>query len=114
MLGCPGDCSSKEIITEMIDMALRNFGRVDQVAVNAGITLFGNFLDYSREDFFNVTRVNQAGTFFLTQAAAKVMKNQESGGTILFTSSVTAHQSHENLAAYPKQVGMEITTSIYR
>lgn len=100
VLGCPGDCSSKEIITEMIDMALRNFGRVDQVAVNAGITLFGNFLDYSREDFFNVTRVNQAGTFFLTQAAAKVMKNQESGGTILFTSSVTAHQSHENLAAY--------------
>ena len=47
-----------------------------------------------------VTRVNQAGTFFLTQAAARVMKEQESGGSILLTSSVTAHQSHENLAAY--------------
>lgn len=100
ILGCPGDASSQEIIQKMIELALRNFGRIDQVVINAGITLFGNFLDYSREDFFNVTRVNQAGTFFLTQAAAKVMKNQEFGGAILLTSSVTAHQSHENLAAY--------------
>ncbi|WP_332910780.1 SDR family NAD(P)-dependent oxidoreductase [Algoriphagus boritolerans] len=28
------------------------------------------------------------------------MKDQESGGSILLTSSVTAHQSHQNLAAY--------------
>ena len=47
-----------------------------------------------------VTRVNQAGTFFLAQAVAQVMKKQGQGRAMLFTSSVTAHQSHENLAAY--------------
>jgi 3-oxoacyl-[acyl-carrier protein] reductase len=47
-----------------------------------------------------VTSVNQVGSFFLTQAAANVMKDQKRGGAILLTSSVTAHQSHENLAAY--------------
>lgn len=100
VLGCSGDSSSEEVITELIELAMHHFGHIDQVVANAGITLFGNFLDYTRKDFDEVMRINQAGTFFLTQAAARVMKEQETGGSILLTSSVTAHQSHENLAAY--------------
>ena len=100
VLGCSGDSSSEEVINELIELAMHHFGKIDQVVANAGITLFGGFLDYSRQDFEEVMRVNQAGTFFLTQAAARVMKDQESGGSILLISSVTAHQSHENLAAY--------------
>ncbi|GAA0877926.1 SDR family oxidoreductase [Algoriphagus jejuensis] len=100
IIGCSGDSASEEVISELIDLAMHQFGRIDQVVANAGITLFGNFLDYSREDFMEVTRVNQAGTFFLTQAAARIMTSQPNGGSILLTSSVTAHQSHENLAAY--------------
>ncbi len=100
VIGCSGDSASGEVISELIGLAMQRFGHIDQVVANAGITLFGNFLDYSREDFLEVTRVNQTGTFFLTQAAARVMKGQADGGAILLTSSVTAHQSHENLAAY--------------
>jgi NAD(P)-dependent dehydrogenase (short-subunit alcohol dehydrogenase family) len=100
VLGCSGDSADKEVISELIGLATKEFGTIDQLVCNAGITLFGGFLDYSWQDFMEVTRVNQAGTFFLTQSVSKVMKDQESGGSILFTSSVTAHQSHENLAAY--------------
>lgn len=95
-----GDSSSEETINTLIQTALKNFGTVDIVIANSGITLFGAFLEYSRADFMEVMRVNQAGTFFLAQAAAKVMKDQPNGGALLLTSSVTAHQSHENLAAY--------------
>ena len=45
-------------------------------------------------------QVNLAGTFFLAQAASKQMIKQGSGGSLLFTSSVTGHQAHKNLAAY--------------
>lgn len=100
VIGCSGDSSAQSVIDELIGLALEHFGQLDQVVCNAGITLFGSFLEYSREDFLEVVQVNQAGTFFLTQAAARVMKNQANGGAILLTSSVTAHQSHENLAAY--------------
>ncbi|WP_288373077.1 SDR family oxidoreductase [uncultured Algoriphagus sp.] len=100
IIGCSGDAASQETVEEMVQLALSTFGRVDQVVANAGITLFGSFLDYSREDFREVMRVNQEGTFFLVQAAARIMKEQEEGGSILLTSSVTGHQSHENLAAY--------------
>jgi 3-oxoacyl-[acyl-carrier protein] reductase len=44
--------------------------------------------------------LNISGSFLLTQAAAKQMKQQESGGSILLMSSVTGHQAHKNLAAY--------------
>lgn len=95
-----GDASDQNTIDSLIQTAISNFGSVDILIANAGITLYGSFLDYSREDFMKVTSVNQVGSFFLTQAAANVMKDQKSGGSILLTSSVTAHQSHENLAAY--------------
>lgn len=96
----PGDSSNTEVIDSLIKTAVSDFGSVDILVANAGITLFGSFLEYSREDFMEVMRVNQAGTFFLTQAAAKVMKDQPGGGAMLFTSSVTGHQSHANLGAY--------------
>ncbi len=100
VIGCSGDAADPEVIEEMLALAVKNYGTIDQLVCNAGITLFGNFLDYGRADFMEVARVNQAGTFFLAQAVARMMKSQEKGGAILFTSSVTAHQSHENLAAY--------------
>jgi NAD(P)-dependent dehydrogenase (short-subunit alcohol dehydrogenase family) len=45
-------------------------------------------------------QVNLGGTFFLAQAAANQMKLQGTGGSLLFTSSVTGHQAHKDLAAY--------------
>lgn len=100
VLGYSGDSASQEVVQGMIDLATHEFGTLDQVVANAGITLFGSFLDYSAEDFQEVMRVNLLGTFMLTQGAARVMKNQQNGGAIVLTSSVTGHQSHENLAAY--------------
>jgi NAD(P)-dependent dehydrogenase (short-subunit alcohol dehydrogenase family) len=105
VIGCSGDSSTEQVISELIALSMHHFGHLDQVVANAGITLFGSFLDYSRRDFMEVMRVNQAGTFFLTQSAARIMREQQTGGAILLTSSVTAHQSHENLAAYAMSKG---------
>jgi glucose 1-dehydrogenase len=96
----PGDSSDLTAIEQMVDAAIRNFGSLDIVIANAGITLFGDFLDYPVADFFSVMKVNLGGTFFLAQAAARRMKEQTSGGSLLFMSSVTGHQAHKNLAAY--------------
>lgn len=84
----------------MINSAMKNGGQVDIIIANAGITLFGDFFSYTREAFNRVMEVNLAGSFFLAQAAANQMRNQVTGGSILFMSSVTAHQAHKDLAAY--------------
>jgi glucose 1-dehydrogenase len=100
VLGLSGDSGDLDFIREMVGFARKEFGKLDVVIANAGITLYGDFWEYDSKDFFEVLRVNMGGTFFLAQAAARVMKNQEDGGSLLFTSSVTAHQAHKNLAAY--------------
>jgi 3-oxoacyl-[acyl-carrier protein] reductase len=44
--------------------------------------------------------LNLGGSFFLAQSASIKMRMNNSGGRILFMSSVTGHQAHKNLAAY--------------
>src|SRR5579872_3364386 len=99
-LALPGDAGDTAFIRDMVDTAVRTFGRLDIVIANAGLTSFGNFLDYSPDAFARVMRLNLGGSFFLAQAAALQMRKQGEGGSILFTSSVTAHQAHRQLAAY--------------
>ncbi len=96
----PGDASDTVVIQQLVDTAVSQFGSLDIAIANAGITLFGDFLTYTPAAFLKVMEVNLGGTFFLAQAAARQMKHQATGGTLLFTSSVTGHQAHKNLAAY--------------
>jgi len=95
-----GDSSDLYFIKEMVAEAVKQTGRLDIVIANAGITLFGDFFSYPPDSFKRVMQVNLAGTFFLVQAACNVMKTQAAGGSLLLTSSVTAHQAHKDLAAY--------------
>jgi glucose 1-dehydrogenase len=95
-----GDSSDAACIEIMVDETVRQFGKIDIAIANAGITLFGGFLEYKPEDFDRVMKVNLAGSFFLAQAAVGQMKIQGTGGSILLMSSVTGHQAHQNLAAY--------------
>lgn len=99
-IGFRGDAGDVRVIQEMVDTAIDQTGRLDITVANAGITLFGDFLTYSPSDFNRVMEVNLRGTFFLAQAAINQMKDQSSGGTLLFMSSVTGHQAHKNLGAY--------------
>jgi glucose 1-dehydrogenase len=99
-LAMPGDASDISFIESMVATAVEKFGHLNISIANAGITLFGEFLEYQPADFNKVMEVNLAGSFFLAQASAKQMIQQEIGGSILFMSSVTGHQAHKNLAAY--------------
>lgn len=95
-----GDASDPGFIQLMVEKAVENFGKITIAIANAGITLFGDFFEYRPEALQQVLNLNIAGSFLLTQAAAKQMKQQDSGGSILLMSSVTGHQAHKNLAAY--------------
>lgn len=99
-LACPGDSGDLAFIEKVVERAVSETGSLDIVIANAGITLFGDFLKYTPESFHRVMEVNLAGTFFLAQAAARRMIRQGRGGSLLFTSSVTGHQAHKDLAAY--------------
>jgi 3-oxoacyl-[acyl-carrier protein] reductase len=84
----------------MVDEAVQRYGKLTIAVANAGITLFGDFLNYPAQSLQSVMNVNLQGSFFLAQRAARQIVKQKSGGSILFMSSVTGHQAHQDLAAY--------------
>jgi glucose 1-dehydrogenase len=95
-----GDAADSFFIERMVDDAAQKFGKVTIAVANAGITLFGDFFEYKPENLQSVMNLNIGGSFLLAQAAARQIKQQNSGGSILLMSSVTGHQAHKNLAAY--------------
>lgn len=99
-ISMPGDASDVAFINKMVDEAVKHFGKLSIAIANAGITLFGDFFNYKQEALQQVMNLNIGGSFFLVQAAAKHIRQQQTGGSILLMSSVTGHQAHKNLAAY--------------
>jgi glucose 1-dehydrogenase len=107
--GVSGDAGDVSFINKMVDHATTKFRKLDIVIANAGITLYADFFDYTPEAFNKVMQLNLAGSFFLAQAAAKKMKEHDTGGSILLMSSVVGHQAHKNLAAYAiTKAGLEM------
>lgn len=95
-----GDAGDVEVIDNMVDVTLQNFGKIDFVVPNAGITLFGDFLKFTPESFQRVMRLNLQGAFFLAQRAAKEMVTQGTGGRIIMMSSQVGIRAYNQLSAY--------------
>ena len=96
----PGDAGSVETIDKMLAFAKTEFGSVDLAIANAGLTVFGDFFDFSPDDFRKIMQLNLQGSFFLAQRAARMMRDQGRGGRILLMSSVTGIQCYPDLSAY--------------
>lgn len=98
-LALGGDISDVARVRAMIGSTVERFGRLDVAVANAGVTLYGDFFEYTPESLDRVMGVNLRGTFFTAQAAARQMRNS-GGGRIVLMSSVTGHQAVKYLAAY--------------
>ncbi len=98
--GVGGDVADVEQVRHLVETAITAFGRLDIAVANAGLTSWGDFFEYTPENFDRVVTVNLRGSYFLAQAAARQMRAQGSGGRILLMSSVTGHQAIRYLSCY--------------
>lgn len=74
-----GDVSDAMDRARIVEQSLAEFGRIDALVNNAGITSPGreDFLDATEDSFDRVLAVNTKGPYFLAQAVARVMLRQE-------------------------------------
>lgn len=85
-----GDVARRESAQPFIDAAAQALGSVDVFVSNAGICPFHAFLDTPPEVFERTMAVNLHGTYYMTQAAARRMKEQGHGGSLIAVSSISA------------------------
>ena len=72
---------------EMVAAAISSFGSFDIIVNNAGITRPAMLWKMADEEWDAVIRVNLTGVFYGVRAAAKVMREQQSGRIINITSA---------------------------
>ena len=82
------DVSKREEVEAMVEYVTKEFGTIDVVVNNAGISHVGLFTEIEEEDFRRVMDVNLVGVFNVTQAALNACMVKNKCGTIINISSV--------------------------
>lgn len=95
-----GDVGDFAVVRGLVDRAVAEFGGLTIAIANAGLTLWDDFFDFKPADFNRVLAVNLGGSFFLSQAAARHMRQQGTGGRIILMSSVAGNQSIATSSVY--------------
>jgi len=90
VVGLAADAAKREDADRLVDAAKQEFGRVDVVVNNAGITRDTLLIRMKDDDWDQVMDVNLRGAFLMTRAAAKTMMRQRSGRIINIASTAGA------------------------
>jgi NAD(P)-dependent dehydrogenase (short-subunit alcohol dehydrogenase family) len=98
----PADVSKPEDVTRLFETAYRRFNRLDLLFNNAGSGAPPVPLeDLTFEQWQGVVSVNLTGVFLCTQAAFRIMKDQDPrGGRIINNGSISADRPRPNSAPY--------------
>ena len=96
----PADLARVEDCLALMESVDREFGRVDALVNCAANTERGNILDTAPEFFDNMFAVNVRAPFFLTQAAAKIMRREKTPGAMVNILSVSGHGGQPFICAY--------------
>ncbi|UKJ08632.1 3-oxoacyl-[acyl-carrier-protein] reductase [Solitalea lacus] len=97
--GYRSDASDYTAAEQLINDIVAEFGRIDIVVNNAGITKDGLLMRMTEEQWDEVLRVNLKSIFNLTKAASKPMMKQRSG-VFVNMSSIVGLQGNAGQANY--------------
>lgn len=82
------DVTDYEEMEALVAATIEEFGSLDIMVNNAGITKIGPAEDFDPADWRQIVDVDLTGVFFGAQIAGRAMIEQESGGSILNISSI--------------------------
>ena len=82
------DVSNEEDVNNMAEKVISEFGKIDVLVNNAGITKDTLLMRMSKEDFDKVIDINLKGTFLVTKAVSKYMMKKRCGSIINLSSVV--------------------------
>ncbi|WPO82757.1 3-oxoacyl-[acyl-carrier-protein] reductase [Chryseobacterium sp. JJR-5R] len=115
--GYQSDASDFDAAQTLVDEVMEEFGKIDILINNAGITKDNLLLRMSKDDWDKVLRINLDSVFNLTKAVIKPMMKAKSGSIINMTSvvGISGNAGQANYAAskagvigFTKSVALEL------
>ena len=107
------DVLSQSDIDNMVQTAIKEYGKIDILVNNAGLNIRNPSAEFSRQDWDTVLDTNLKGSFFCAQAVAKEMIKRNYG-RIINMGSCTCVFGMEGIAPYTASRGavLSITRSL--
>lgn len=100
----PCDVTTPYDIDNVVNETLKEFGRIDTLINNAGITKKYDAENFPLEDWQQIMEINLTGVFLFAQKIGKVMLEQGSG-SIINISSIASQQALKKSIAYTASKG---------
>jgi NAD(P)-dependent dehydrogenase (short-subunit alcohol dehydrogenase family) len=98
-----GNIGKPSTATKIAQIAISNFGSIDDVVNNAGIFFTKPFIEYTTQDFSRLAETNLEGYIYITQLAVKQMLAQKTGGSV---TCITSDMVHHPIAGVKASVPM--------
>jgi sorbose reductase len=92
-IGCKKvDITDDVAVYKAVGETAESLGSVDILLCFAGVVACTHAIDMTAAEWRRTLDINTTGSFLCAQAAAKQMIKQESGGSIVFIASISAHR----------------------
>ena len=94
-----GDVRNRNRMSQVVEKTIKQFGSLDHVVINAGVTQIGMIEHFTDEEVQTVIDINVTGAVRTVQSVVPIMRKQKSGG-ITIISSVLGRQGAEWFPIY--------------
>ncbi len=114
VLVLPAHLGKMEEIQKVVSTVMERYGRLDILVNNAGASpAMGSVLESDERLWDTIMNLNLKGLYFLSQAAAKVMKNQ-GGGKIINIASIDGFKPEPFVSVYSiSKAGVRMITKAF-
>ncbi|RBW69087.1 3-ketoacyl-ACP reductase [Bacillus taeanensis] len=101
----PTDMRNPKEIETLIFKTKEVYGRIDILINNAGVSRWKSPYELSVEEWDDIININLRGVFLCAREAAKVMRQNQQGGSIVNIASTRALMSEQHTEAYAASKG---------
>jgi 3-oxoacyl-[acyl-carrier protein] reductase len=100
VLGVVADAANREDCERLVNTTRQQFGRVDVLVNNAGVTHDQLLVRMTDEDWDRVIEVNLRSAFLMTRAVSKALVRQKSGGRVINITSTSGAMGNAGQVNY--------------